>query len=164
MVNILIEKFNSYLYLLEILLLITVLPTLLFFAVSFLHRLYRLVFCKNTVHAYVVKGVSLTWSIALYPLICLSKHGYALRDTDAKKYLVNHELIHIHQQHETYVIFGYLVYGIEYLVRLIVFRNRYKAYRSLSMEAEAYINQNNLQYLENRRRFAWVKYLFTKNL
>ena len=34
-----------------------------------------------------------------------------------------------------------------------------KAYRSISYEQEAYDNQNNLNYLKNRKRFNWVKYI-----
>ena len=34
-----------------------------------------------------------------------------------------------------------------------------KAYRSISFEQEAYDNQNNLNYLKNRKRFNWVKYI-----
>lgn len=36
----------------------------------------------------------------------------------------------------------------------------YWAYKNISFEREAYDNGDNLEYLENRKFFSWVKYLF----
>ena len=35
------------------------------------------------------------------------------------------------------------------------------AYRSISFEQEAFYNQYDYDYLNKRKRFAWVKYIFT---
>ena len=33
------------------------------------------------------------------------------------------------------------------------------AYRNISFEREAYANEEYIDYLENRKRFAWIKYI-----
>ena len=72
----------------------------------------------------------------------------------------NHERIHGEQQKELLVLPFLLWYGAEWLVGLIRYRNASKAYRSISFEQEAYINQYDLEYLKGRRRFSWAKYVF----
>lgn len=73
---------------------------------------------------------------------------------------VNHELIHYKQMKEFLFIFFYLWYGIEWLVRLIQYRQgSYVAYRNVSFEREAYQNEKDFGYLSNRKRFAFMKYL-----
>ena len=51
----------------------------------------------------------------------------------------------------------YLWYIIEYLIRLIIYRNTKLAYRNISFEREAYQNQYNLDYLSNRKHYSWFK-------
>ena len=92
----------------------------------------------------------------------------------------NHELIHINQQAEILIvsliilffIFGfsfwliasyfvfYALYFFEYLVRLLYYRNKDKAYRMISFEQEAYRNEENDNYLDKRTIFSFIKYLF----
>lgn len=70
---------------------------------------------------------------------------------------VNHERIHLRQQLELLILFFYVWYLLEYLVRLLWLKDRKKAYRAISFEREAYENEKDLDYL-NRRSF-W-KFLF----
>jgi len=73
---------------------------------------------------------------------------------------LNHEMIHSVQQKEMWLIFFYLFYYIEYLVR--GFKNRgdwSKAYYQISFEREAYENEKDLEYLKKRNSFSWVDYL-----
>lgn len=70
-----------------------------------------------------------------------------------------HEAIHTAQMKEMCYLFFYLWYGIEWIVRLIQYRNANEAYLNISFEREAYANQNNKTYLAERKRWAWVKYL-----
>ncbi len=53
----------------------------------------------------------------------------------------------------------YLWYVIEWLIRL----PKGNAYRNISFEREAYVNQDNLNYLKSRRRFVFLKYIKIKN-
>ena len=63
---------------------------------------------------------------------------------------------------EMLYVFFYLWYGIEWLVRLVMYRNARTAYRNISFEREAYMNQGSMSYLQGRGRYAWVKYLKNK--
>ena len=70
--------------------------------------------------------------------------------------MMNHERIHSAQQREMLFVFFYLAYLMEWLVRLPM---RGNAYRNISFEREAYANQRNLHYLEERRYYAWRHYM-----
>lgn len=70
--------------------------------------------------------------------------------------LMNHERIHTAQQREMLFVGFYLVYLVEWLVRLPM---RGNAYRNISFEREAYANQRNLNYLQQRRHYAWRGYM-----
>ena len=70
-----------------------------------------------------------------------------------------HEFIHVKQWRELWYI-GFLVwYIIEWLIRLVQYRNFNLAYRNISFEREAYDNEKNLSYLDTRKPFNWMKYL-----
>ncbi|MBN3859543.1 bile acid:sodium symporter family protein [Neisseriaceae bacterium PsAf] len=94
--------------------------------------------------------------ITLYPFIFCSHENY-LSDT-----LINHEQIHIAQQRELLLIGFYLIYVIHYLINLIIYRDKQKAYANIVFEREAYANEDNLNYLENRKLWAFIPY-FKKN-
>ena len=72
---------------------------------------------------------------------------------------INHESIHTEQMKEMLYVFFYLWYGIEWLVRLVQYRNAHTAYRNIGFEREAYMNQGNMGYLQGRGRYAWVNCL-----
>lgn len=93
--------------------------------------------------------------------ICVNLFGtFWARDTSwIDKYVVNHERIHTAQQRELLFIPFYILYGIEWLVRLVQYRDSHKAYMNISFEREAYANGRDLSYLQRRRFFAWRKYL-----
>lgn len=70
--------------------------------------------------------------------------------------ILNHEKIHTAQMKELLYIFFYIWYVIEWIIRL--FTNTSSAYKSIAFEQEAYDNQSNLEYLNNRKHFCWLKY------
>ena len=72
---------------------------------------------------------------------------------------INHEKIHTRQMLELLIIPFYLLYVLEWLIRLLQNKNSYKAYTNISFEREAYFNQNNLNYLKKRKPFSFVNYL-----
>ena len=72
---------------------------------------------------------------------------------------MNHESIHWEQQKEMLGILFYVWYGIEYLVRLIQYRDGDKAYRNISFEREANIFEQCDWYLDGRCRYAWLAFL-----
>ena len=72
----------------------------------------------------------------------------------------NHEAIHTKQMQEMLYLPFYLWYGIEYLVRYIIsIFNNSNPYHSISLEQEAYANDDNLCYLQSRKHYNWIKYL-----
>lgn len=75
------------------------------------------------------------------------------------KILINHEKIHIKQQTELLVLFFFIWYFVEYLIRLFIYQNFDQAYRNISFEKEAYSNQENLTYLSKRKFWSFLTYL-----
>ena len=72
---------------------------------------------------------------------------------------LNHERIHMRQQAELLIIPFFLWYGLEYLIRLIQYKNWYLAYRNISFEREAHENEKDLGYLERRKSFPFSDYI-----
>ncbi len=71
---------------------------------------------------------------------------------------LNHEKIHLRQQLELLIIPFYVMYLLEFLVKWMVLKNRFKAYKSISFEREAYENERNLNYLKKRKMFVFFNY------
>lgn len=92
--------------------------------------------------------------MTLWPFIVLKHHG---QKEDVV--FLNHEQIHLRQQAELLVVFFYLFYGLEFLLRLIQYQDRHKAYRNISFEREAYHFENDLEYLKNRKKYGFFKFL-----
>tara|TARA_R100000908_G_C3621809_1_gene66907 strand:+ start:158 stop:499 length:342 start_codon:yes stop_codon:yes gene_type:complete len=72
--------------------------------------------------------------------------------------VLNHETIHIAQQKELLVLFFYILYGWDYLIGLIKYKDKEKAYYQIRFEQEAYGNMYNEHYLENRKLYSWRHY------
>lgn len=92
--------------------------------------------------------------ITIFPFVFL-KH----KKDVANKTLLNHEKIHLQQQVELLILPFYLWYFVEFLVKLAIYKNKNKAYKNISFEREAYRFDNNLDYLNTRKRFGFIKYL-----
>ncbi len=73
--------------------------------------------------------------------------------------LINHEKIHLKQQLELLVLPFYLIYITEWLLRSLWYLSFYKGYQNISFEQEAYANEHNLNYTNERRAFSFIKYL-----
>lgn len=78
------------------------------------------------------------------------------------KVLLNHEKIHIRQQLELLILPFFLIYFLEYLFRWVQFKDRNKAYRNISFEREAYVNEQNLDYLKYRKTWNFLRYIKIK--
>lgn len=73
--------------------------------------------------------------------------------------LINHEKIHLRQQLEMFIIPFFVFYTIEFLLRFIAYKNWHDAYKNISFEREAYVNECNLDYLKNRLLWHFIKYI-----
>ena len=121
-------------------------------------------------------------AITILPWIFVRKDASKWTLTDER-----HEKIHLQQQLETLLaslaitvllsvtvvispwwilvspLVYFALYGLEYIVRWICYGfDTREAYRNISFEQEAYLNENDLTYIKNRHLFASWKYLFRK--
>jgi hypothetical protein len=93
-------------------------------------------------------------AIAIYPFIILKANK------DKKDFiLINHERIHHKQQVELLWIIFFIWYLAEFIIKLVYYRNSYKAYKQISFEKEAYSYEDNLDYLKHRKPFHFLKFL-----
>jgi hypothetical protein len=94
-------------------------------------------------------------AMALWPFVFVRK--------DSEKYYTDvverHEYIHGEQQKEMLIVFFLLWYGIEWLIKWACYRNSMTAYKNVSFEREAYRHQNDAAYLDERKHYAWTKYI-----
>ena len=90
--------------------------------------------------------------ITLYPFIVLREH---YKGSGTK--IINHESIHIEQQKELLIIPFYILYILEWFIKLFFYGK--KAYYNISFEREAYANEHNEEYLQTRKLYSWLKYL-----
>ena len=92
--------------------------------------------------------------MAIFPFILLRDKYLRLNQR-----LINHERIHLRQQVELLIIPFYIWYFIEYLFRLIQYKNAHQAYMNISFEREAYQNDEDLEFLQNRKLFNFLRFL-----
>ncbi|MBT1703988.1 hypothetical protein [Chryseosolibacter indicus] len=79
------------------------------------------------------------------------------RQDDDEVTLVRHEKIHFWQQVEMLFIFHWLFYAFFYLVARAKGHCHYIAYRYNPFELEAFNNEYDVNYLNKRKPFAWVR-------
>ncbi|AOW20393.1 hypothetical protein [Urechidicola croceus] len=92
--------------------------------------------------------------LTIFPFIFLKN-----KDLKGNRTLVNHEKIHLKQQLELLWVPFFLWYSVEFLIKLIIYKNWHEAYRNISFEKEAYQNESNFNYLNQRKLFAFLKLL-----
>lgn len=71
---------------------------------------------------------------------------------------LNHERIHLAQQKELFIIPFFLLYLLEWIIKL----PSGDAYKNISFEREAYENQSNKNYLYSRTKFSFLKYIIKR--
>lgn len=85
------------------------------------------------------------------------------KGNDLSNKTINHEKIHTKQMIEMLFIFFYLWYGFEYLIIRLFHKKQNDAYHDVSFEEEAYNNDDNLNYIDTRKHYAWFKYIKVKS-
>ncbi|WP_196216213.1 MULTISPECIES: hypothetical protein [Myroides] len=73
--------------------------------------------------------------------------------------LIQHECIHLKQQLELLIIPFFIWYVIEFTYHFIKNKDSFHAYRCISFEKEAYTHEDTLNYLHNRKSYAFLKFL-----
>lgn len=84
--------------------------------------------------------------------------GVIFAKGECNKVVLNHEKIHSTQMRELLFLPFYVFYVIEWLFKVIKYINGYQAYRNISFEKEAYSNQENLNYLRQRKPYSFLRY------
>lgn len=100
---------------------------------------------------FVPKGYT---GLTVFPFVFLKS-----KQLKSNVVFMNHEKIHLKQQLELLILPFYLMYAIEFLVRLLQYKKWDLAYRNVSFEREAYTNEFNLDYLKQRSFWSFLKYL-----
>jgi hypothetical protein len=102
----------------------------------------------------IIIHVSFLWveGMALFPFVLV-------RQRRPHRFLLQHEIIHLQQQLETAFVLFYVWYLAEYLIRLFICQNHYKAYRSISFEREAFQHEADPDYVYNRSFWAFLRYI-----
>lgn len=81
------------------------------------------------------------------------------RDLYERPQIQRHEAIHGEQQKEMLLVFFYIWYVIEWLIKLVHYRNAKTADKNTGFEREAYKHSSDASYPDDRRHFAWFKYI-----
>ena len=90
------------------------------------------------------------WAITLYPfVICKGK-----LDQQTK----THEIIHLHQQRELWLIGFYVLYVLYWAIGVWKLKSFHGAYMFIPFEKEAYMHDNDPTYPVRRKSFSWMKY------
>jgi zinc transporter ZupT len=96
--------------------------------------------------------------ITLAPFgIYIRKKYYENQAHYKSKRLINHEKIHWEQQMELYILPFYVLYLVEWIVRIFIKLS--KAYKSISFEQEANEYEKDSKYLDKRKKYNWFKFL-----
>ncbi len=92
-------------------------------------------------------------AIALYPFVIVRN-----KDDRNDAVLINHERIHLRQQLELLIILFYVWYFVDFMVKIIQYRDRNAAYRNIVFEREAYAREKEYGYLGSRLAFNFIHY------
>lgn len=92
--------------------------------------------------------------LAIYPFVLLREQ----KDVAVQEVL-NHEKIHLQQQLELLIVPFFLWYFLEYLIRLVQYKDKHLAYRNISFEREAYANEKEFGYLKKRSFWQFLKHI-----
>ena len=92
--------------------------------------------------------------MAVFPFV-LMKYDF----DKTNKVFVNHEKIHLRQQFEMLILPFFIWYVLEFLIRLVQYKNKDLAYRNISFEREAYANEKDLDYLKKRSFCRFLIYI-----
>jgi hypothetical protein len=98
--------------------------------------------------------------LSLFPIvgISLAPFGIYIKEEYINhEWIKTHETIHWKQQMEMLIIFFYVWYLLEWLIKYIMHGK--SSYFYLSFEREAYIHNKDKDYLNKRKHYAWFKFL-----
>ncbi len=86
-----------------------------------------------------------------FPFILIAK------DAHFPELVIRHEKIHKEQIIECFIIGFYIIYAWEFIRGLIRIRNYKRAYFAIRFEREAYLHEDDKNYLRKRKDYAWTE-------
>jgi hypothetical protein len=89
--------------------------------------------------------------MTLFPFILIHKKSLPLNEQ-----LLNHERIHLQQQIELLILPFYIWYLAEYICYRLKGKDHKLAYQNIRFEKEAYLHDKDQQYLNKRKRWAFM--------
>jgi len=101
------------------------------------------------------KYIPFTW----FKTINLLGILFVRKNASLSSFDINHEAIHTAQIKELLYIFFYLWYLVEWIIKVVKYKDVNKAYRNISFEKEAYIYDYDNEYLKNRSFWEFTKYI-----
>lgn len=113
-----------------------------------------------------VGGVSLFPYIILRPYYLSGKYREESNYVSPKlirrgEVIINHETIHFQQALELLVVPFYVLYVLNWFINLFFYWNFTKAYKNICFEREANKFEEDDDYLDKRKRYCWLKYIFS---
>ena len=90
-------------------------------------------------------------AINIFGVLFVRKKSWAKKSEERRMVTYNHESIHTEQMKELGYIFFYIIYFLEWFVRLFI--NGTDAYDNISFEKEAYAHEKDFEYLKTRKRY-----------
>ena len=91
------------------------------------------------------------YGIAIFPFLILKNKNLVY-----DKIFLNHEKIHFRQQLEMLIIPYYFIYFTELAANLFIYKNMEEAQLNICFEREAFEMQQDMDYLKNRRFWAFL--------
>lgn len=104
-----------------------------------------------TIPKFWYEGITLGW------LVILKRESYCDK-------LIAHEFIHFKQQKETLVIFGYIMYFFEFIIKSIYYGSVNKGYRAISFEREAILMSGTPEYVFSRKPYMFRHFIFIEKI
>jgi len=96
--------------------------------------------------------------------LAINLFGYCFTKRNLKDWQIRHEEIHSEQMKELLYIPFYLLYAIEFIIKLPFYKfNWNNAYRAVSFEREAYYYQDWSYYISYREKYAWRRFVIKKS-
>lgn len=90
--------------------------------------------------------------------------GYVFTKSDLTDWEKRHEEIHTEQMKELWYIPFYILYVLEFLIRLPLNKFKWnKAYKAISFEREAYTFQGWMYYMNYRKPYEWKTFFGQKS-
>lgn len=109
---------------------------------------------KTTKFPVIVIPALRVQGMAIFPFIILKNP-----QDNSDLVLIRHETIHLRQQLEMLIIPFYIAYIVNYIYNLALYHNHIRAYQEIIFEREAFSKEDELDYLTNRKLWAFLRYL-----